>query len=112
MTHPLSETLEYERYVDGLRRRISDMLAAMKDLLGDLPSVQGGICQRCGRDYGDAPPCSKTGFAPRQIPMKIRASPIAISGSNLTRSCGSKVCTNQELCTKTKRALSLSLRYA
>jgi hypothetical protein len=38
-----------------------DLLAALKDLLGDRHSVQGGICQVCGRDYlpemidGDCP---------------------------------------------------------
>ena len=26
-----------------------------KDLLGDLPSVQGGVCQHCGREYHDIP---------------------------------------------------------
>lgn len=27
------------------------LLSALKDLLGDQPQVQGGICQHCGRDY-------------------------------------------------------------
>ena len=37
------------------------LLASLKDLLGDRPCVQGGICQHCGRDYigdmveGDCP---------------------------------------------------------
>jgi hypothetical protein len=29
------------------------LLEALKDLLGDLPSVQGGICRHCGREYED-----------------------------------------------------------
>jgi hypothetical protein len=28
-----------------------ELLEALKDLLGDRPSVQGGICQHCGRDF-------------------------------------------------------------
>jgi hypothetical protein len=38
-----------------------ELLEALRDLLGDRPDVQGGICQRCGRDYigdfieGDCP---------------------------------------------------------
>ena len=62
MTQPMpSETLDYERYVDGLRGNNAELLAALTDLLGDRPSVQGGICQHCGRDYigdileGDCP---------------------------------------------------------
>ena len=31
MTHPLSETIEYERYVDGLRRSNEQMLKAFRD---------------------------------------------------------------------------------
>ena len=27
------------------------LLAALKDLLGDRPAVQGGVCRHCGRDY-------------------------------------------------------------
>lgn len=28
-----------------------ELLEALEDLLGDRPSVQGGLCQHCGRDY-------------------------------------------------------------
>jgi hypothetical protein len=27
------------------------LIAALEDLLGDRPDIQGGICQHCGRDY-------------------------------------------------------------
>ena len=27
------------------------LLDALEDLLGDVPEVQGGVCQYCGRDY-------------------------------------------------------------
>ena len=30
-----------------------ELLRALEDLLGDLPSVQGGVCQHCGREYQD-----------------------------------------------------------
>ena len=36
-----------------LREAAPTLLAALKDLLGDLPSVQGGVCQHCGREYED-----------------------------------------------------------
>jgi hypothetical protein len=29
----------------------AELLEALQDVLGDRPSVQGGICQHCGRDY-------------------------------------------------------------
>ncbi len=32
-----------------------DLLAAVKDLLGQNQAVQNGVCQWCGRDYGDDP---------------------------------------------------------
>jgi hypothetical protein len=28
-----------------------ELLEALRDLLGDRPDVQGGVCQTCGRDY-------------------------------------------------------------
>lgn len=40
---------------------VGDLIEAIKSLLGDRPTVQGGICQCCGRDYigdfleGDCP---------------------------------------------------------
>jgi hypothetical protein len=34
-----------------LREAAPLLLEALKDLLGDRPSVQGGVCQYCGRDY-------------------------------------------------------------
>lgn len=27
------------------------LMVALESLLGDMPNVQGGICQHCGRDY-------------------------------------------------------------
>ena len=36
-----------------LREAAPALLEALKDLLGDLPSVQGGVCQHCGREYED-----------------------------------------------------------
>lgn len=36
-----------------LRKAAPLLLEALKDLLGDLPSVQEGICRHCGRDYDD-----------------------------------------------------------
>jgi hypothetical protein len=38
-----------------LREAAPTLLAALTDLLGDLPSVQGGICRHCGREYEDIP---------------------------------------------------------
>ena len=38
---------------DRLRQAAPILLEALKDLLGDRPSVQGGVCQHCGRDYID-----------------------------------------------------------
>ena len=84
MNQPIpSETIEYEQYVDGLRRSNADMHAALKDLLGDRPSVQGGICQHCGRDYigdileGDCPSDDCPSFLAREIIH--RAEPATVS---------------------------------
>ena len=74
-----SETIECERYVDALRESNSEMLAALKDLLGDRSSVQGGICQHCGRDYigdvleGDCPSDDCPSYAARAIIAKSEA---------------------------------------
>jgi hypothetical protein len=41
---------------DANRRLIAaapELLEALKDLLGELPSVQSGVCQHCGREYDD-----------------------------------------------------------
>jgi len=38
-----------------LREAAPVLLESLKDLLGDLPSVQGGVCQHCGREYHDIP---------------------------------------------------------
>ncbi|MEQ1613907.1 MAG: hypothetical protein ABL904_14270 [Hyphomicrobiaceae bacterium] len=38
-----------------LRQNIVDLLAALKDLLGDQPDIQSGGCVRCGRDYSSEP---------------------------------------------------------
>ena len=50
---------EHSRVIDfepeRLRKAASELLNALKDLLGDLPSVQGGVCQHCGREYHDIP---------------------------------------------------------
>jgi hypothetical protein len=35
--------------------RCLTLTAVLKDVLGDLPDVQHGICVRCGRDYSDEP---------------------------------------------------------
>lgn len=34
---------------------IRELLEAIEDLLGDLPSVQDGVCRHCGREYDDFP---------------------------------------------------------
>lgn len=47
---------ERRREWDAIRPMLvaaPDMLDALKDLLGDCPDVQGGICHWCGRDYID-----------------------------------------------------------
>jgi hypothetical protein len=36
-----------------LRDAAPELLEALVDLLGDLPSVQHGRCAHCGREYGD-----------------------------------------------------------
>ena len=36
-----------------LREASPALLEALNDLLGDLRSVQGGVCQHCGREYED-----------------------------------------------------------
>jgi hypothetical protein len=36
---------------DQLKVDVAQAVAALTDLLGDLPSIQGGVCQHCGRDY-------------------------------------------------------------
>lgn len=36
-----------------LREAAPALLKALKDLLGDLPSVQEGVCRHCGREYED-----------------------------------------------------------
>ena len=35
-----------------LRLSHDQLLAALIDLLGDMPDIQSGNCVRCGRDYG------------------------------------------------------------
>ena len=51
------EEYEQSRIIDfepeRQRRAARKMLAALKDLLGDRPSVQDFQCIRCGRDYHD-----------------------------------------------------------
>jgi hypothetical protein len=48
--HP-TVTIDFEP--ERQRRAAAKMLAALKDLLGDRPSVQDFQCRRCGRDYHD-----------------------------------------------------------
>ncbi|SRR5579871_1889446 len=40
---------------ERLRKAVPELLEALEDLLGDLPSVQGGVCHHCGREYYDIP---------------------------------------------------------
>jgi hypothetical protein len=54
------ELLQFLDAQARLRDAAPALLAALKDLLGDLPSVQQGICRHCGREYehiqsGDCP---------------------------------------------------------
>jgi len=50
---------QYERSVmidfnaEQQHKIVPQLLDALRDLLGDLPSVQGGVCQHCGREYDD-----------------------------------------------------------
>ena len=46
-----SVTIDFEP--ERLRKAAPDLLAALIDLLGDLPSVQHGQCLHCGREYHD-----------------------------------------------------------
>jgi hypothetical protein len=46
-----SVTIDFE--AERRRKAAPELLEALKDLLGDLPSVQGGVCQHCGREYQD-----------------------------------------------------------
>jgi hypothetical protein len=55
------------------------LLAALEDLLGERPSVQGGVCQHCGRDYigdfleGDCPSDDCPSFKARAALALARA---------------------------------------
>src|SRR5947209_4970481 len=51
-----SQMLDFE--TERLRRAAPLLLEALKDLFGDLPSVQGGACQHCGREYPIHPDAS------------------------------------------------------
>lgn len=44
------DTTNYRKQIDETTRELLD---ALIDLLGDLPSVQGGECAHCGREYHD-----------------------------------------------------------
>jgi len=48
-----SVTIDFE--AERLRKAVPELLEALEDLLGDLPSVQGGVCHHCGREYDDIP---------------------------------------------------------
>ncbi len=48
-----SVTIDFEP--ERLRKAVPELLEALEDLLGDLPTVQGGVCHHCGREYGDIP---------------------------------------------------------
>ena len=47
------QTVSIDFEAERLRKTALELLEALKDLLGDLPSVQGGVCQHCGREYQD-----------------------------------------------------------
>jgi hypothetical protein len=57
---------------------VRELLEALRDLLGDLTSVQGGVCQHCGRDYigdfleGDCPSDDCPSFMARAALAKAR----------------------------------------
>ena len=51
--HERSVMIDFEP--ERLRKAVPELLEAMEDLLGDLPSVQGGVCHHCGREYDDIP---------------------------------------------------------
>lgn len=83
------DDLNYEDYVDGLRRSNTALLAAVTDLLGDRPSVQGGICRQCGRDFigdileGDCPADDCPSYKARSLIAAIHESSI-LSSQNIT----------------------------
>jgi hypothetical protein len=47
--HSVTIDFDHER----MRKAAPQLLEALKDLLGDLPSVRSGVCQHCGREYDD-----------------------------------------------------------
>jgi hypothetical protein len=63
------------------RKAVPELLEALIDLLGDRPSVQGGICQHCGRDYigdmieGDCPSDDCPSFKARAAIAKATGRP-------------------------------------
>ena len=65
---------------ERLRKAGQDLLEALQDLLGDLPSVQGGVCHHCGREYqdivsGDCPSDDCPSFKARAAIAKATAIP-------------------------------------
>lgn len=73
------------------RQAAPKLLAALKDLLGDRPSVQGGICQHCGRDYigdlieGDCPSDDCPSYHARTAIGEAEAAGIAAAPPHATR---------------------------